>query len=355
MNRLRQLLALTLAALPGLVIGCSEPPGNRAGSGGASAGVKRLDGAGSSFVDPLMQEWSTAYAKEKGVRVNYQSKGSGAGIDMMTEKKVDFGATEAPMTDNQLQKAKDVNGEVIHVPLVMGGVVPAYNLPDAPDVKFTGKVLADIYLGKVTKWNDPALKELNPDAKLPDREIAVVRRSDSSGTTFIWTDFLAKSSKDWNKGVSTAIEWPTGVGQKGTDGVAGHVKRTPGALGYVELIYALKNNIPFGAVQNSAGKFVKADLKSVTAAASAALEKIPDDLRYTLTNAPGEDAYPVAGTTWAVLYTRQPPEKAKPLVEFLRWVTHEGQDRAEALHYAKLPEGLVKRVDRKLDEVTGAK
>jgi phosphate transport system substrate-binding protein len=305
----------------------------------------------------MMQQWSKLYLKEKGVQVNYQSKGSGAGIDMMTNKQIDFGCTDAPLNEEQLAKAKATGGEVIHIPVVLGAVVPAYNLPGVEEqIRFSGAVLADIFLNKIQKWNDPALKALNPNINLPDLNIAVVHRSDSSGTTFIWTDYLAKVSPEWKKvGAGTAIEWPCGVGMPKNDGVAGQIQRASGALGYIELIYALNNNIKYGSVQNRAGEFITADLKSVTAAANLALADIPDDLRFSLTNAPGKEAYPISGTVWAILYVHQPADKAKPVAEFLRWVTHEGQSHTEALHYARLPEGLAERGDAKLKLIQAAK
>jgi phosphate transport system substrate-binding protein len=327
-----------------VLLGCATCTG----CSGCGGGGQRLDGAGSSFVDPMMQEWASIYEKDKGVKINYQSRGSGAGIDMMTGQEVDFGCSDSPLNDNQLAKAKAKNGDVIHVPLCMGAIVPIYNVPGDPELHFTGEVLADIYLGNVKKWNDPEIVKLNPGAKLPDLEIAVVRRSDSSGSTFIWTDYFTKVSKKWDKGASTAVEWPVGVGQKGNDNVAGHVKRTEGAIGYVELIYALKNDIKFGTVKNQTGKDIKADTKSVTAAAAGFADKIPDDLRYSLTNAPGEDSYPISGTVWAILYVKQPPDKGKKLKDFLTWATHEGQKETAKLHYAALPEELVKKVEGKL-------
>lgn len=315
---------------------------------------QRLNGGGSSFVYPMMSKWVSEYDKAKGVKVNYQSVGSGAGIQQVTAKTFDFGCTDAPMNDEQLQKARATGGEVVHIPLIMGAIVPAYNLEEAKEpLRFTGPVLADIFLGKITRWNDKALKDLNPGTALPDKEISVVHRSDGSGSTFIWVDYLAKVSPAWKEkvGVGTSVNWPTGVGQKGTEGVAGQVKRTPGSIGYIELTYALQNNIKYGLVRNKEEVFVRARLEAVTAAAAGALSKIPDDLRYSLTDPPGKDAYPVSGTVWAVLYVNQPADKGKAVVDFLRWVTHEGQQYAAELHYARLPQGLVERLEKKLDLV----
>jgi phosphate transport system substrate-binding protein len=302
----------------------------------------------------MMQDWASAYSKAKGVEVNYQAKGSGAGIHMMTDKEVDFGCSDAPLNEEQLEKAKEAGGEVIHIPLCMGGIVPAYNLPGVPDLVFSGQVLMDIYLGNITHWDDKELKKLNPKAKLPHKEIAVAFRSDSSGSTHILTDYFTKINKEaWTPGVSTAIKFPTGTGSKGTAGVAGFVKNNEGAIGYVELIYAIKNEIPYGAVLNQKGKAIKADTKSVTAAAATA--KIPEDLRYSITDPPGEDAYPISGTVWALVYVNQPADKVKPLTDFLTWATHDGQELCEKQHYARLPEGLVKKIEGKLKKIEGKK
>jgi phosphate transport system substrate-binding protein len=304
----------------------------------------------------MMSRWASEYDKRTGVQVNYQSIGSGGGIQQMIVKTFDFGCTDAPLNEEQLQKARETNGEVVHIPLVMGAIVPAYHLAEVEEpLRFTGAVLADIYLGKITKWNDAALKDLNPSAALPDQEISVVRRSDGSGSTFIWVDYLSKVSPQWKEtvGVGTSVNWPVGLGQKGTEGVAGQVKRTPGSMGYIELTYALQNNIKYGLVQNREGEFVQANLESVTAAAAGALAEIPDDLRYSLTDPPGKEAYPISGTVWAVIYVNQPPGKGKAVVDFLRWVTHEGQEHAAALHYARLPQGLIPRVEQQLDKVSG--
>jgi phosphate ABC transporter phosphate-binding protein len=318
---------------------------------GCSNAKPRLNGAGATFIFPMMSKWASEYDKAKGVEVNYQSIGSGGGIQQMTGKTADFGCSDGPMNDEQLKKAAEVNGEVVHIPLVMGAVVPAYNLPDVSEpITFDGPVLADIYLGKIKKWNDKALQDLNPSVKLPDKDIGVVRRSDGSGTTYIWVDYLAKVSPEWKKkiGVATSVDWPAGEGAKGNEGVAGRVKGSPGALGYIELIYAFKNDIKYGLVKNKEGVAIKAELKSITAAADNMLKDIPDDLRYSITDAGGKDSYPISGTSWAVVYINQPPTKGKQVVDFLHWCSHEGQQFCEELHYAKLPPGLVERVDKKL-------
>ncbi|MBN9519861.1 phosphate ABC transporter substrate-binding protein PstS [bacterium] len=313
---------------------------------------RRLNAGGSTFVYPMMSMWAHEYYKAKDIEVNYQSIGSGGGIRQMTAQTFDFGCTDGPMNAEQLKKAASVNGEVVHVPLCMGAVVPAYNLPGVSEpLRFTGEVLADIYLGKVTKWNDPALAGLNPGISLPDQEIVVVRRSDGSGTTYVWVDYLSKVSPEWKTrvGVGTSVNWPVGIGQKGGEGVAGQVRRSVGSLGYIELTYALHNDIPFGLVRNREGAFVRADLKSVTAAAAGALTAIPDDLRYSITDPPGRDSYPVSGTVWAVVYVNQPPAKGRLIVDFLRWVIRDGQRFCAEMDYARLPEGLVERAERKLD------
>jgi phosphate transport system substrate-binding protein len=256
------------------------------------------------------------------------------------------------MNEEQLKKAQEVGGSVVHIPLVMGGDVPAFNLPQVSEqLKFSGPVLADIFLGKIKKWNDSALQELNPNVSLPEQEIVVVHRSDGSGTTYIWVDYLSKVSPEWKTkvGVGTSVNWPTGIGQKGNEGVAGQVRRSPGSIGYIELIYALQNNIKYGSVRNREGAFVSADLESVSAAADAALTNIPDDLRYSITDAPGSKSYPISGTVWAVSYVSNPGGKGAAVREFLRWCTHEGQQFTGALHYSPLPAGLVQRLEKKLD------
>jgi phosphate transport system substrate-binding protein len=300
-----------------------------------------------------MSKWAAEYEKAKGVRVNYQSVGSGGGIQQMTSKIFDFGCTDAPLNEEQLAKARQTGGDVIYVPLVMGAAVPAYNLPEAGEkpLRFTGEVLADIYLGKVKKWNDKALEELNPGANLPSEDIVVVHRSEGSGTTFMWVQYLAALSPEWKEkvGVGLSVNWPVGVGQKGTEGVAGQVKRTAGSIGYIELIYALQNKIPYGLVKNREGEFIKASPESVTAAA-ASVKEIPDDLCVSLTNAPGKDSYPLGGITWAVIYQNQPPEQGKLSRDFLRWIIHEGQEFTKDLDYARIPKAFVERAEKKLEQ-----
>jgi phosphate transport system substrate-binding protein len=332
-----------------VVIGCSGNGGTKsAGSVGA------LSGGGSSFINPLMKKWSAEYYRAHDVQVDYASTGSTNGIADMITRKIDFGCTDAPMTDEQLSKARAAGGEVVHLPLVIGGVVPIYNLEgiDKP-LNFTGKILADIYLGKIKKWNHSDIQQANAGVNLPNVDILTVHRSDGSGTTDIFTDYLSKVSDEWRKGPGhgTQIDWPAGgVGEPKNPGVAGHVQRTAGAIGYVELIYALESKLPYGAVENREHKFVRATLESVTAAADNALADIPKDLRYSITDAKGETSYPICGTTWAVLYQKPDPAKAQALGAFFRWATHEGQAMTTELQYSALPKGLVERVDEKLNE-----
>jgi phosphate transport system substrate-binding protein len=316
--------------------------------------VTRLNGGGSTFVYPMMSKWTSEYEKAKGVQVNYQAIGSGGGIQQMTAKTFDFGCTDAPMNEEQLQKCRASGGGVVHIPLVMGAVAITYNLDEVKEpLRFSGPVLADIFLGNVKRWNDKALKALNPGADLPDKDIVVVHRSDGSGTTYVFVEYLSKVSPAWKEkvGLGTSVNWPVGIGQKGSEGVAGHVRRAPGSLGYVELTYALQNDMKVGKVRNREGEFVTPNTESAKAAAAAALSDIPDDLRYSITDAPGKESYPISCTVWAVCYDKLPPGKGKAVVNFLRWVTHEGQEYAEAMHYVRLPAGLVERLDKKLDTI----
>jgi phosphate transport system substrate-binding protein len=309
----------------------------------------------------MMKKWASAYVKDRGVEVNYTSTGSTNGVSSMTEGEKDFGCTDAPMSEEQMNTARSKGGEVFHLPLLMGGVVPLYNLEgiDQP-LKFDGPVLADIFLGKIKKWNDPRLKQLNEGVNLPDLEVLPVHRSDGSGTTYIFTDYLSKVSDEWRKGPGhgTVVKWPEGtVAQPKNDGVAGQVKRTKGAIGYVELIYALESKLNYGSVKNREGEFITASLESVTVAASNALKDPPEDLRFSITDAPGKGAYPISGTVWAVVYQHQKnSDKAKALADFFAWATHEGQQFTDELHYARLPNELAERVNKKLEGVrTGVK
>jgi phosphate ABC transporter phosphate-binding protein len=322
---------------------------------------RKLSGSGSTFIKPIMDKWIEAYTHEKGdLEINYQGTGSTAGIKQMTDQAVDFGCTDAFMTEEQFQVASKRGGEVVHIPLVMGAIVPAYNLKgiDRP-IRFTGEVLARIFLGDIKKWNDPDLQKLNEGVKLPDLNIAVVHRTEGSGSTFLFTSYLQKVSTAWQQsgvGAGTTVKWKTGTGEQGNPGVAGFLSQTEGSIGYTELYYALlkRDEIQFGPVQNHEGKFIQADLSSVTAAAANSLQdskRIRDDLYIDLLDAPGAESYPISGTTWAVLYAEQEPIRGKVLVDFLTWATHEGQKYNESMYYARLPEALVKRIDEKLLKV----
>jgi phosphate transport system substrate-binding protein len=309
----------------------------------ATAQKVQINGAGATFPYPIYSKWFSEYNKlHPEVEVNYQSIGSGGGIRQLTNQTVFFGASDGPMTNEQLAAAP---GPILHLPTVLGGVVPVYNIPGvSAELKFTGKLLADIYLGRITKWNDPAIAGLNAGAKLPGTDIAVVHRSDGSGTTYIWVDYLSKVSPDFKKkvGIATSVNWPVGVGGKGNEGVSGLVKETPGAIGYVELIYALQNKISFGTVQNHDGQFVRSSLETVTAAAAAAAGVMPPDFRVSITNAPGANAYPISSFTWMLFY-EHPNEKAKAkvMVDFFKWAITDGQKYCSELGYAPLPKEVV--------------
>ena len=340
-RRLLVRLLMTLAVVVGL------------GSALPAAAQTLMNGAGATFPYPLYSKWFDAYTQvEPSLRFNYQSIGSGGGIRQITERTVDFGASDGPMTDEQLRKAP---GALLHIPTVLGAVVTTYNLPGTPKLRFTPAILVDIFLGKVTKWNDPRMKEVNPGATLPDQPILVVHRSDGSGTTYIWVDYLSKISKEWEQkvGRGTSVNWPVGLGGKGNEGVAGQVKSTPGALGYVELAYAIQNHLPAAAVQNQAGQFVAPSIPSTTAAAAGAAATMPADFRVSLTNAPGEGAYPIASFTWLLVYKEQAdPTKGLALVKFLRWAIHEGQQYTAELLYAPLPAPVVQQIEARLGQIT---
>ena len=310
-----------------------------------------INGAGATFPYPIYSKWFDAYAKvDPSVRFNYQSIGSGGGQKQILSQTVDFGASDGPMSDDNLAKAP---GKIFHIPTVAGAVVISYNLPGSPKLKLDGDTIAGMYLGQIKKWNDPKLTALNPGTKLPDDDIVVVHRSDGSGTTFIFTDYLSKISPEWKTkvGTNTSVNWPTGLGGKGNEGVSGQIKQTPGAIGYVELIYAIQNKMPDAQVKNAAGQFVEPAIESVTAALSTA--EIPDDFRFSMTNAPGKDAYPICGATWLLVYQQQKdPAKGKKLVEFLKWSMDKGEEMAKNLDYAPLPENVQQRVVKRIDEIT---
>jgi phosphate transport system substrate-binding protein len=309
-----------------------------------------INGAGATFPYPIYSKWFDEYTKvDPSVRFNYQSIGSGGGQKQIMAQTVDFGASDGPMSDDNLKKAP---GKLLHIPTVAGAVVITYNLEGAPALKFDGETIARIFLGQIKKWNDPMIASTNPGVKLPDKDIVVVHRSDGSGTTFIFTDYLSKVSPEWKSkaGNNTSVSWPTGIGGKGNEGVSGQVKQTPGALGYVELIYAIQNKMPYADIKNSAGEFVKPTIESVTAALGTA--EIPDDFRFSMTNAPGKDAYPIAGATWLLVYEQQKDAtKGKKLVEFLKWALTKGEAMAKDLDYAPLPDRVQSRVLKRIDEI----
>jgi phosphate transport system substrate-binding protein len=309
-----------------------------------SAQTIQINGAGATFPYPIYSKWFSEYNKlHPNAQINYQSIGSGGGIQQVTKETVFFGATDGPMNDEQLKAAP---GPLMHFPTVLGAVVPVYNIPNVnAELKFTGAVLADIYLGKIAKWNDPAITRLNPGVNLPATDITVVHRAEASGTTYIWVDYLSKVSPEWKMkvGVATAVMWPAGVGGKGNEGVSGLVTQTPGSIGYVELIYALQNKISYGSVQNAAGEFTKASIQSVTAAAAGAAANMPADFRVSITNAPGTGVYPISSFTWLLLY-QNPKDKvqAKTMVDFVKWALSDGQKFCADLGYAPLPASVVK-------------
>jgi phosphate transport system substrate-binding protein len=309
----------------------------------AQAQTVQINGAGATFPYPIYSKWFSEYNKlHPDIEINYQSIGSGGGIRQVTNQTVFFGATDGPMTDEQQQAAP---GRILHFPSVLGGDVPVYNIPGiTAELKFTGPVLADIFLGKITKWNDRAITKLNPGVNLPATDIVVAHRSDGSGTTYIWVDYLAKVSPEWKKkvGVATSVNWPVGVGGKGNEGVAGLVQQTPGSIGYVELIYAIQNRIAYGSVQNMAGEFVRSSLDSVTAAAAGAAKAMPKDFRVSITNAPGKGVYPISSFTWLLFYENPKDKKlAKIMVDFMHWALVDGQKYCSDLGYAPLPKEVV--------------
>ena len=310
----------------------------------STAHAQKLTGAGATFPYPIYSKWFSEYsAAHPGVEVNYQSIGSGGGIRQVTAGLVDFGASDGPMTDEQLAASKV---KLIHIPTVLGAAVPAFNVPGVTDIKFSGDVLADIYLGKITNWNDGRIAKDNPGVKLPDQKIIVVHRSDGSGTSYIWTDYLSKVSTDWanGPGKGTSPSWPVGVGGKGNEGVAGLIRQLPGAVGYIELIYALQNHISYGEVKNPAGNWIKASIDGVTAAA-ASVKQMPADYRVSITNAPGANAYPISSFTWLLIPVKSAdPAKGKVLKDLLSWIITSGEGEVSALSYAPLPKAVADKV-----------
>jgi len=309
-----------------------------------------INGAGATFPYPIYSKWFDEYSKvDPSVRFNYQSIGSGGGQKQILERTVDFGASDGPMSDQNLAKA---SGKILHVPTVAGADVVTYNLAGNPTLKFDGSCLADIFLGKITKWNDPRIASQNPGVNLPGDDIVVVHRSDGSGTTYIFVDFLSSVSPAWASkvGRSTSVKWPTGLGAKGNEGVTGQIKQMLGSIGYVELVYAMQNQLPYASVKNAAGHYIVPSIASVTAALETA--KIPEDFRFSMVNPPGEEAYPIAGATWLLIYEQQrDAEKGRKLVEFLRWAMKDGEKMAPSLNYAPLPPALVTRVLQEADRI----
>jgi phosphate transport system substrate-binding protein len=314
------------------------------GAASLVAQTLQINGAGATFPYPIYSKWFSEYNKlHPNLQINYQSIGSGGGIQQVTKETVFFGASDAPMTEEQMKSAPR---PILHFPTVLGAVVPVYSIPNLKaDLKFSGPVLADIFLGKITKWNDPAISKLNSGVSLPATEITVVHRAEGSGTSFIWTDFLSKTSPEFKSkvGANASVNWPTGIGGRGNEGVTALVTQTPGSIGYVELIYALQNKIAYGSVQNQAGEFVKASVEAVTAAASGAASNMPPDFRVSITNASGKGAYPISSFTWLLLY-QEPKDKAqgKAMVDFVKWALSDGQKYCKDLGYAPLPLNVVK-------------
>jgi len=317
-----------------------------------AGGQTTINGAGATFPNPIYQKWFSEYHKaHSDIQFNYQSIGSGGGIRQVLAGTVDFGASDGPMSDEQLSQAKT---RILHIPTVLGAVVPAYNVPGVSgDLKFTPQTLTGIFLGKITTWNDPAIAKENAGVNLPNQSIIVIHRSDGSGTTFIFTDYLSKVSSEWanGPGKGTSVKWPVGVGGKGNEGVAGQVRQLQGSIGYIELIYAVQNKIPYGVVKNASGNYVKASLDSVTAAAATA-KSMPADFRVSITNAPGKDAYPISSFTWLLI-----PEKSKDagkgkiLADFLNWMVDDGQKMTAELTYAPLPESVASKVKGAIKQV----
>lgn len=316
-----------------------------------------ITGAGATFPYPIYSKWFDEYKKKNpNVEINYQSIGSGGGIRQVTEGTVDFGASDGPMNDEQLKAFQDKHGfGILHFPTVLGADVPTYNIPGVSTaLNFTPEALAGIFLGKITKWNDPAIAAANKGVNLPNSDIVVVHRSEGSGTTYIWTDYLSKVSEEWKTkvGKGASVNWPTGLGGKGNEGVTGQIKNAPNSIGYVELIYAVSNNIPYGNVKNSSGVFVKADLASVSAAAAAAAKTMPEDFRVSITDPPGKTAYPIASFTWLLIPEKfSDSSKRDALKGFVKWMLTDGQNYTEQLSYAKLPKEIVAREEKALAKV----
>ncbi len=319
-------------------------------AGTVAASAETINAAGATFPAPIYQKWFEEYRiAHPDVQINYQSIGSGGGIRQLTEGTVDFGASDMPMTNEQLSKV--TKSKVLHFPTVLGAVVPTYNVPGAPNMKFSGDTLAGIFLGTIKKWNDAALKKDNPGVNLPNDDVTVVHRSDGSGTTFVWTDYLSKVSPTWKSkvGANTSVNWPVGLGGKGNEGVAGLVKQTPGSIGYVELVYAAQNKMEFGSMKNADGNFVKADVSSVTDAAAGAAKSMPADFRVSITNAPGKNAYPISSFTWMLIPDKiDNATKLKSIKDFLAWMLTTGQQDAAGMSYAPLPAPVIAKEQKQI-------
>jgi len=318
-----------------------------------SASAQSLNGAGATFPNPIYQKWFSQFSSShSGVQINYQSLGSGAGIHQLIAGTVDFGASDGPMTDEQISQYK---GKVLHIPTVLGAVVPAYNIPGVKqELKFTPELLAGMFLGKINNWNDPAIAKVNPGVRFPSQSIVIVHRSDGSGTTYIFTDYLSKVSPEWNSSVGkgTSVKWPVGLGGKGNEGVAGTIRQIEGAIGYVELIYAVQNNISYGVVRNKSGNYVKASLESTTAAAAAAAAKMPADYRVSITNPDGKNAYPIASFTWLLVPQQsRDAKKGKVLHDFLDWMLKHGQSETSTLTYAPLPKEVAQKLEATISTI----
>ncbi len=320
-------------------------------------GALSITGAGATFPYPMYSKWFDEYHKKNAnLEINYQSIGSGGGIRQVTEGTVDFGATDGPMNDEQIKAYQDKHGfAILHFPTVLGADVPTYNIPGVDvELSFTQEAIAGIFLGTITKWNDPAITGSNKGVSLPANDIVVVHRSEGSGTTYIWTDYLSKISDEWKTkvGKGASVNWPVGLGGKGNEGVTGTIKNTPNSIGYVELIYAIQNKMPYGRVKNSSGAFVKADLASVTAAAAAAVKSMPDDFRVSITDAPGKTAYPISSFTWLLVPAKfSDANKRDAIKGFVKWMLADGQNYTEALSYAKLPKEVVAKELKAIDKI----
>ncbi|MEX2178469.1 MAG: phosphate ABC transporter substrate-binding protein PstS [Gemmatimonadaceae bacterium] len=348
--------AVGLAFLSACGGGGERAAGDTGAARSTTSGVD-LTGAGATFPQPIYFKWMSDYATLTGVQINYQSIGSGGGVRQIMEQTVDFGATDGPMSDDELGRAK--GGPIMHFPTVLGAVVLAYNVPGVTQtIRLTGQAIAEIYLGKITRWNDPRIATLNPGVRLPASDILVVYRSDGSGTTYVFTDYLAAVSPEWSTvvGRGKEVRWPTGIGGKGNEGVAGQVKQTPGSIGYVELAYARQNRLLYASVQNAAGQFIDATIESITAAAAGAHLPPDTDYRVSVVNALGAASYPISSFTWLLIYTNQTDAtKAQKLKDFMRWALTEGEKSAAALDYAPLPDGVAQRLIARVDsiQVTG--